>query len=83
MLGSTVHGGSTLTNSTAGTISVSGTGNVIGGTLINGGTVDISDGATLTLEGGGSYTNNGTIKIDANNANMTFALGAGRKPQVA
>lgn len=64
---STIHNGSTLANSSTGTIEAVGfTTNTLGGSIINpsGGVLKIDNGAVLNLENG-SYPNLGTVNINS------------------
>ena len=62
----TIHGGSTLTNSSTGTIEIASGTNVLGGTINNsaGGTFKIDNNATLDLEGG-TYSQLGTLQLNS------------------
>jgi hypothetical protein len=62
-----IHGGSTLTNSSTGSIEVlSGFSNVLGGTITNpaGGVLKIDNNAGLNLEGG-SYSKLGAVQLNS------------------
>jgi hypothetical protein len=62
-----IHNGSTLTNSTAGTIEIlGGFGNALGGTITNpaGGVLKIDNNTGLHLEGG-SYSNLGAVQLNS------------------
>ncbi|HWW13817.1 MAG TPA: hypothetical protein VN310_04075, partial [Candidatus Dormibacteraeota bacterium] len=63
---STIHGGSTLTNSATGTIEVANGTNVLGGTINNsaGGTLKIDNGAALNLEAG-TYSQLGAVQLNS------------------
>jgi len=62
----TIHGGSTLTNSSTGTIEVVTGANTLGGTINNsaGGTFKIDNGATLNLEAG-TYSQLGAVQLNS------------------
>jgi fibronectin-binding autotransporter adhesin len=62
----TIHGGSTLTNSSTGTIEIASGTNVLGGTINNstGGTFKIDNNAILDLEAG-TYSQLGTVQLNS------------------
>jgi len=62
----TIHGGSTLTNSSTGTIEIASGTNVLGGTINNsaGGILKIDNNATLDLEGG-TYSQLGAVQLNS------------------
>jgi fibronectin-binding autotransporter adhesin len=63
---STIHGGSTITNSSTGTIEIASGANVLGGTINNsaGGILKIDNNATLDLESG-SYSQLGAVQLNS------------------
>ena len=65
MVGGTITGG-TLNNSSAGIIRSASGSNTLGGTVNNvaGGQIIVNNNATLILQGGGTYTNAGTISMN-------------------
>src|SRR6202790_915198 len=79
LTGGTIHGGETLTNSSTGKINaVSGT-NTLGGTVNNvpGGQIMVNNGAVLSLEGSGTYTNNGDISLNSSGSLTDLQLVGG------
>jgi hypothetical protein len=72
-----IHGGSTLTNSSTGTIEAFAGSNTLGGTITNpaGGVVKIDNGAALNLENG-SYPNLGSVTLNST-GNFTELVVAG------
>jgi hypothetical protein len=62
----TIHGGSTITNSSTGTIEVVSGANVLGGTINNstGGILKIDNNATLDLENG-TYSQLGAVQLNS------------------
>src|SRR6202030_3596780 len=76
MNNSTIHGGSTLTNSATGTIEVlSGFASTLGGTINNsaGGTFKIDNNAELDLEAG-TYSQLGTVQLNSTGNNTQLGL---------
>jgi hypothetical protein len=77
--GGTIHGG-TLTNSSTGNIiAVAGTSNTLGGTVNNvlGGQIAVNNGAVLSLESTGTYTNTGNIGLNSTGSLTDLQLTGG------
>ena len=70
-----IHSGSTLTNSSTGTIEAFAGSNTLGGTITNpaGGVVKIDNGAVLNLENG-SYPNLGSVQLNSTGANTVLEV---------
>ena len=67
-----------VNNGTINTGNTAGGPSVLSGTLINnaGASINVVNGSVLELEGGGTYTNNGTINLGSTGAPAALALDA-------
>jgi hypothetical protein len=76
MTNGVIHGGSTLNNSSTGTIEMVAGNNTLGGTINNsaGGVVKIDNGALLELENG-SYSKLGTVTLNSTGSFTDLEIG--------
>jgi hypothetical protein len=77
LFGATIHGG-TLTNSSTGNIVVASS-STLGGIVNNivGGQIAVSNGAILSLESSGTFTNNGNIALNSTGGFTDLELSGG------